>query len=105
MNELVKKLSEGDHPVEIVIRPKAVASEVKRCIDNGFIHVKFTDTKGGTELGLHLIKEKCNVNADFEQSRGQIKLVGRLTLDYVKVECNVQIDLSSFKGQGRLFPV
>lgn len=104
MNDLVQRLSESSHPVEVVLRPERTSSALKQRIEEfGFVQIKFTDTTGGTELGLKLDKEACDVSAaDFEQATGKIKLSGRLILDYVTVRCDTEIDLNTLAGTGRL---
>ena len=105
MSELVQKLSREEQPVEISLRPERDIQAFKSCIDRGYVHVKFTETKGGTELGVRLDKDASKLNADFEKGVGKITLVGGLTLDYVKVQCVAEIDLSSLSGKGRLIQV
>jgi hypothetical protein len=104
MNDLVQRLSESSHPVEVVLRPERTTSALKQRIEEfGFVQIKFTDTKGGTELGLKLDKEACDVSAaDFEQATGKVKQSGRLILDYVTVRCDTEIDLNTLGGTGRL---
>ncbi len=106
MNELVERLSRGEHPVEIVIRPERTAKAVKDKIDSGYIHIKFTGTRGGTELGVALDKALTDLSTgDVEAQQGTIKLVGNLTLNYEKVRCIADIDLTTFNGTGRLEPL
>jgi len=52
MDELVQRLSKGSHPV-LASRVKS-AGELKQSIERGYVLIKFTDTQGGTELGLRL---------------------------------------------------
>ena len=100
---LVERLCRGEHPVEVSLRPEKTAKALKERIDLGYVHVKFTDTKGGTELGVRLDRDKVDVSgADFENGTGKLRLVGGLTLDYVKVRCIADLDLASLGGQGRL---
>ena len=105
MNNLVQRLSESSHPVEVVLRPERTSSALKQRIEEfGFVQIKFTDTKGETELGVKLDKEACEVSAaDFEQATGKIKLSGRLILDYVTVRCDAEINLNTLGGTGRLY--
>jgi hypothetical protein len=46
VDELVKRLSEGDHPV-IASRAESVV-ELKESIERGYVLIKFTETRGGT---------------------------------------------------------
>lgn len=102
-NDLVQRLSEGDHPVEASLRPEKTVQIFKERIDLGHLHIKFTDTKGGTELGVRLDKDASDLSkADFEAGKGTAHLEGKLTLNYVPVRCIVDIDLTSLAGQGRL---
>lgn len=106
MTDLVQRLSEGSHPVEIALRPERSVAALKESIDRGYVHVKFTNTRGGTELGIPLDRQRSNVSdADFDRGTGTINLVGELTLDYVRVRCVADVELPSLKGQGHLEPV
>jgi hypothetical protein len=72
----------------------------------GYVHVKFTGTRGGTELGVRLDPVALDVSkADFEGASGTVHLEGGLTLNYVKVRCVADIDLQTLTGTGRLVPV
>jgi hypothetical protein len=106
MNELVQRLSQGEHPVEASLRPEKTAAALKESIDRGYVHIKFTNTKGGTDLGVRLDPEACHLNeANFERQTGKVHLVGNLTLNYVKVRCIADIDLATLEGKGHLEPV
>jgi uncharacterized protein YbdZ (MbtH family) len=103
---LVDKLCEGKHPVEASLRPEKTARALKDRIDMGYVHIKFTGTKGGTELGVRLDRNTTDLShADFERQAGTAHLEGELTLDYVKVRCIADIDLRTFDGEGYLAPV
>jgi len=82
---LVEKLGEGDHRVEASLRPEKTAKALKDRIDMGYVHIKFTETKGGAKLG--------------------VGLDGELTLDFVKVRCVADIDLKTLAGKGHLVRV
>lgn len=106
MNELVQRLSQGNHPVEASLRPEKTVAALKESIDRSYVHIKFTNTKGGTELGVKLDLEASNFNsADFEGQTGKVHLVGNLTLNYVKVKCIADIDLETLVGSGHLEPI
>ncbi|MUG92156.1 MbtH domain protein [Scytonema sp. UIC 10036] len=103
MNELVQRLSKGNHSVEASLQPDKTAEALKKCIDRGYVHIKFTDTKGGTDLGVRLEPAASNFKeADFDRQMGKVHLVGNLTLNYVKVRCIADIDLETLKGKGHL---
>jgi uncharacterized protein YbdZ (MbtH family) len=105
-DDLVKRLSTGDHPVEASLRPARTAQALKERIDMGYVHIKFTGTRGGTELGVRLDNSALNLlKADFEAPSGNVHLEGELTLNYVKVRCIADIDLQTLSGTGHLRPV
>jgi uncharacterized protein YbdZ (MbtH family) len=103
---LVDRLCEGDHRVEISVRPERSAKLFKEAIDRNYVPIRFTDTKGGTEFGFRLNADACNFSeADFERGVGTVHVEGGLRLDYVDVKCVADIDLSSLQGTGRLVKV
>jgi uncharacterized protein YbdZ (MbtH family) len=103
---LVDRLCETDHPVEVGLRPEPTPKSFKEAIDRNYVHIKFTQTKGGTELGFPLDRGGSNFSAaNFEDGKGIVHVEGTLTLDRVRVKCVADIDLSSLKGKGHLIKV
>jgi hypothetical protein len=106
MDELVERLSAGEHPVELTVRPERTPQAVKAQIDRGYVHVKFTGTRGGTELGVRLDRDASSfAGADLEKGTGRARIVGDLNLNYVNVRCIADIDLATGAGTGRLQPI
>ena len=100
---LVERLGESDHAVEISLRPEKTCKLFKEAIDRDYVHVKFTQTKGGTEIGFRLDHANSDFSkADFEAGTGKAHVEGNLMLDYVKVKCVADIDLGILSGTGRL---
>lgn len=103
---LVDRLCEGNHAVEAGLRPERTAKRLKEAVDRDYVHVKFTETKGGTELGFRLDRASSDLSAaDFENGKGTIHLEGNLTFDYVRVKCVADIDLSTLTGTGHLVKI
>src|SRR5215510_10625140 len=103
MDDLVTRLCKGRHPVEVCLRSEKTARNLKERIDLGYVYIKFTETRGGTELGVRLDRDAIDLSqADFENQAGAAHLVGGLTLNYVNVRCIADIDLQTLKGEGRL---
>lgn len=103
---LVDRLCEGRQPVEAALRPEKTVKRLKEAIDRNYVHVKFTQTKGGTELGFAVDRNASDFSkADFEAEKGTIHLEGNLTLDYTKVRCVADIDLHTLEGKGHLVKV
>jgi uncharacterized protein YbdZ (MbtH family) len=100
---LVERLCEGDHPVEVGLRHERTVTLFKEAIDRNYVHIKFTQTKGGTELAFCLDNGSSDFsNADFENGKGTAHVEGSLTVDYVKVRCIADVDLTTLAGKGRL---
>lgn len=100
---LVDRLSVGGHPIVVSQRPEPSVKALKDALDSGYLRIKFTDTKGGTELGIKVDKEASDLTeANFEEGTGQVRVVGGLTLDYTKVRCTAKIELKTLAGTGYL---
>ena len=103
MNELVQRLSEGDHPVTVGGPKPSLAEFEKRVKEMGYVFIKFTGTCGGTDLGVRVDTGASDLSqANFAQGSGTAHVEGTLTLNYVKVRCVADIDLSTLDGTGRL---
>jgi hypothetical protein len=105
MVDLVQRLM-TEQRVEASLHPEATAEAFKAAMDRGYVHVRFPGTKGQTELGVRLDREKTDASlADFAHAVGTVKVVGTLTLDYVPVVFHGTIELATLAGSGRLEPV
>jgi hypothetical protein len=103
MDDLVQRLSEGDHPVEVGGPNPSLDEFKKRVEDMGYVFIKFTGTRGGTDLGVRVDKEATKLHqADFERQSGTAHVEGTLTLNYVKVRCVADIELANLQGKGHL---
>jgi hypothetical protein len=102
VNQLVEFLCKGTHPVVASLREKT-REAMKEAIALGHVPIKFTDTRGGTELIVPLDRSRSDLRAiDNKNGSSEIKVVGDLTLDYVHVTCVVRIDLATLEGEGHL---
>jgi hypothetical protein len=103
MDDLVQRLSQGDHAVTVGGPTPSLEEFKKRVEDMGYVFIKFTDTRGGTDLGVRVDKLATNLSkADFDQHVGVVHVEGTLTLNYVKVRCIADIDLGTLSGTGHL---
>jgi hypothetical protein len=103
MDNLVKKLSIGKHPVVFEIRTKGIQQIKERLVTLKFVFIKFTNTEGGTELGLHVDNVLTSFDETiFASSAGVIHIVGTCELNYHKVRCIADIELATKKGIGYL---
>ena len=92
--------------MEASLRPEKNVKALKERIDLGYVHLKFTGTRGGTELGVRLDTEALDTSqADFENGSGTVHLEGGLTLNYEPVRCIADIDLQTLTGKGYLVPI
>jgi hypothetical protein len=103
MNELTERLATGDHPVTVG-GPQPSAEELQHRIEEiGWVHIKFTGTRGGTDLGMRLDREATDLSkADFEKCTGTVHVEGTLTLNNDPVRLIADVDLSTLDGTGHL---
>jgi len=103
MDDLVQRLSEGDHPVTVGGPKPSLEEFRKRVEEMGYAFIKFTGTRGGTDLGVRVDKSATDLSqASFDQGSGVAHVEGTLTLNYVKVRCVADIDLQTLNGTGHL---
>lgn len=103
MSDLVQRLSQGDH--KITYRPKRddARAELRAAVDREYVHVLFTETRGGTELGFRIDAVRSNLSgANWEAGEGSLHLEGELSLDGVPVRCVADLDLGTLEGAGHL---
>lgn len=100
MDELVARLSQGQHKVIIGSRNESY-EEIKERINKGFFHVKFTETKGGTELGITIDHEKTNINT-IDITQGLLHIEGTTNLNYEDVRLIADIQMTDKSGYGYL---
>jgi hypothetical protein len=102
VNELVERLTK-EQPLIASLRPDRTVELFKAAIDRGYVHLKFTETRGGTELGVRLEGDACDLSkGNFESRTGTVKLVGTLVLNYDRVRMHAQVSLDTLGGTGRL---
>lgn len=102
MNELTQRLA-ADQPIVMGGAQPTVEELRNRTGEMGYVLVKFTETRGGTELGFPLDRDATDLSgADFENGRGTAHVEGELILNGDPVRCIADIGLASLKGTGRL---
>lgn len=102
MNELTERLT-TDQPIIMGGSEPTVEELRERTGEMGYMLVKFTETRGGTELGFPLDREATDLSgANFDEGTGTVHVEGHLTLNDDPVRCIANIDLKTLKGTGRL---
>lgn len=105
MNELTQRLT-LTQPVTVGGSQPTLQDFRKRIEEIEWVFIKFTETRGGTDLGMRLDRESSDISsADFDNGTGTVHLEGTLTLNYDPVRCIADIDLATLKGDGHLEPV
>jgi hypothetical protein len=103
-NDLVQRLQKEQEV--IIIRycdnDKPNVQKLQRAVQNGYVLVKFTSTKGGTELGCNVKNEDPKCTVQFDHANKRVTIRGRLKLDYTPVRLNATVNLDTFKGTGYL---
>jgi hypothetical protein len=105
MNELVERLTVVQ-PVVLGGPNPTVAELRRRAEEIGYVSIKFTETRGGTDLNFKLDRAATNLStANFEQASGSVHVEGTLILNDDPVRCIADLDLATLKGTGRLQPI
>ncbi|SDH31725.1 Uncharacterized conserved protein YbdZ, MbtH family [Lentzea fradiae] len=104
--DLVTRLCAGEHRVRVVLRPAASPERLAAAIGDGYVHVLFPDTGGGTELGVLLDHAATDLSAaDLAAGTGTARLAGELTLDFHRLRCEISVEVADLTGVGSLRPV
>lgn len=90
--EIIRYLTDG----------KPDRKKLERAVENGYILVKFINTKGGTELGCNTKNDDSVNRCVINEQEKSIDIKGRLKLDYTPVRLNATINSETFKGKGHL---
>jgi len=102
MNELTERLT-VDQPIIMGGADPTVEELRERTGEMGYVLVKFTETRGGTELGFPLDRDATDISgANFDEGTGSVHVEGHLILNDDPVRCIANIDLATLKGSGRL---
>jgi hypothetical protein len=102
VNELTQNLS-TDQPVTVGGSQPSLQDLRWRLEEIGHVFIKFTQTRGGTDLGMRLDPAASDLNAaDFDQGSGTVHVEGTLILNGDPVRCIADIDLATLSGTGHL---
>jgi hypothetical protein len=102
MNELTERLT-VEQPVVMGGADPTVEELRDRTGEMGYVLVKFTGTRGGTELGFPLDRAATDLSkANFDDGNGTVHVEGNLVLNDDPVRCIADIDLATLRGTGRL---
>jgi uncharacterized protein YbdZ (MbtH family) len=55
---LVDRLCEGDHPVEVGLRPERTVKLFKEAIDRNYVHIRFTEVWGGEGVVSQIVEPR-----------------------------------------------
>ncbi|MGB0909658.1 MAG: MbtH family protein [Nitrospirales bacterium] len=101
--ELVDFLSAGDHPVKLELKSDTKDVELQNAINKGYVVIRFSDTRGGTDLGIRIERDLCVLdNCDVQILRGRMQIVGTVVLNNIRVRCTADINLEDCLGTGHL---
>jgi hypothetical protein len=103
VSELVERLSQGIHSVEIALRPEQSSQILKESIERGYVHIRFIETRGETEVGVRINENTAQAAlADVSRDERTIRVPGSLILGYIPVRCVVDINLETYNRTGCL---
>lgn len=102
MNDLTERLT-VEQPIIMGGADPTVGELRDRTGEMAYVLIKFTQTRGGTELGFPLDPDTTDLSgANFDDGTGSVHVEGQLTLNGDPVRCIADIDLATLKGTGRL---
>jgi hypothetical protein len=102
MNELTERLT-VEQPIVMGGTDPTIEELRDRTGEMGYVLVKFTQTRGGTELGFSLDRANTDLSqANFDEGTGTVHVEGNLILNDDPVRCIADIELANLKGTGRL---
>jgi hypothetical protein len=102
MDELIERLT-ADQPVVMGGMDPTVEELRMRIGELEYLLVKFTQTRGGTEIGFPLDTTATDLSkANFEDGTGSVHVEGPLVLNGDSVCCIADIDLATLSGTGHL---
>lgn len=102
MNDLTERLT-VNQPIVMGGADPSVEELRNRTGEMAYVLVKFTETRGGTELGFPLDPDTTDLSgADFDNGTGTVHVEGNLILNDDPVRCIADIDLATLRGTGRL---
>jgi hypothetical protein len=103
---LVQRLALGRHPVETALQPENTIANLRERLDRGSVPIRFTQTRGGTELLIRLDQSSGVAQSqDFGARAGTIHLEGSMILNGRRVRCVVDLDSATLRGDGQLVPI
>lgn len=88
--------------IRYITDEKPDITKLNRAVENGYILVKFTKTKGGTELGCNTKNDDTENRCVVDEQNRTVEIRGRLKLDYTPVRLVAKVSLDTFKGEGHL---
>jgi len=105
MSELAHRLSRGDHGITDRPGRDNAWTGLRAAIEREYVHVPFTETRGGTEAGFRLDPAPSGLPGEsWEEGEGPIRLEDRLSLVGVTVRCVADPDPRKMAGAGLLEP-
>lgn len=104
MDKLVKRLARGRHPVIVGGITPSFEAFRRRVDEIGYVFLRFTDTSGGTEIGIRIDRSATGRSRDRDIGLDSeiLHVEGTLQLNYVPVRCIADIDVASLTGWGHL---
>jgi hypothetical protein len=102
VDELTQRLTSAQ-PVTVGGPTPTLEEFRTRLEEIGTVFIKFTQTRGGTDLGINLDRAATDLSSgDFAEGTGSAHVEGTIFLNDDPVRCIADIDLATLNGTGRL---
>lgn len=101
MDTLVAFLISKQQPVRVVLKPEETLEEFVACMERKFVNLLFTDTKGGTEIGITITETSLKAD-EIHNSAEIFTLQGECSLNFEKIKVKVDLALKDFTGSAEV---
>jgi uncharacterized protein YbdZ (MbtH family) len=99
---LVERLCRGEQSVKVGLRSTPDPRGVEAAVQRGHLHLEFTGTQGGTNVGIQIDPTQTTLDAAFLAGSGRARIVGSFVLDFVPLTCVAEIDGRTLSGVARV---
>ena len=98
-DDLVDRLCQKQQPVKLDPQVRDIA-DILKCIDQSFIYIEFSQTEGGTIVGVQIKNFSKKVD---ESGKEKAFIDGYLNLNFTDLELKLEVDLLNMNANVKLW--